>query len=90
MTVWNSDISDIIPAIVVFKSEKGGIVWVTFELRCNPSVEELAKYHKLTVLKVISHRTCAQKAQLPTVRRPCMANMRTKLVLLHDHYINYA
>lgn len=65
-------------------------MWVTFELGCKPSVEELAKYHKLTVLRVISHRICAQKKQFLAVRHPYAANMRTKLVLIHEHYTDYA
>jgi len=45
LALWKSDI---IPAILLFKSKKGGMMWVTFELGCKPSVEDLVKCHKLT------------------------------------------
>lgn len=49
LTIWNSDI---IPATVLCNCKKGETMCVTFELGCKPSAG-LAKYHELTVLKVI-------------------------------------
>lgn len=83
LTVWN-----IIPAIVLCKCKKGEMMWVIFELGCKLSVE-LAKYHELTVLEVIAHGIFAQKVELLAVRHPFMANTRTKLAHIYEHFVNY-
>lgn len=78
--------SDIIPARVFFKPKNDGAMRVPFAPGCKPSAEEPAKYHSLPVPQATSHRICAPKAQLPTVRHPEMANPTAKLVYEHQIY----
>lgn len=64
--------------------------WNDFELGCKSSVEELAKYHKLTVLKVISHGICAQEAQLLAVGTSTYGKYKNKASTMSITFIKHS